>query len=67
MVRPEDALGIVEQHNLPGTVDEHANWRLRLPMDIADFAADARLNALAEMLRRFRPVRRKVRRSRKTK
>jgi 4-alpha-glucanotransferase len=26
----EDALGLVEQPNLPGTVDEHPNWRRRL-------------------------------------
>lgn len=27
----EDALGAFEQPNLPGTVDEHPNWRRRLP------------------------------------
>jgi 4-alpha-glucanotransferase len=27
----EDALGTVEQPNLPGTTDEHPNWRRRLP------------------------------------
>jgi 4-alpha-glucanotransferase len=27
----EDALGEVEQPNLPGTIDEHPNWRRRLP------------------------------------
>jgi 4-alpha-glucanotransferase len=27
----EDALGLVEQPNLPGTLDEHPNWRRRLP------------------------------------
>jgi 4-alpha-glucanotransferase len=27
----EDALGLTEQPNLPGTVDEHPNWRRRLP------------------------------------
>jgi 4-alpha-glucanotransferase len=29
----EDALGLTEQPNLPGTVDEHPNWRRRLPDD----------------------------------
>ena len=29
----EDALGVVEQPNVPGTVDEHPNWRRRLPGD----------------------------------
>ena len=31
----EDALGLEEQPNLPGTVDSHPNWRRRLPMDCA--------------------------------
>jgi 4-alpha-glucanotransferase len=29
----EDALGIEEQSNLPGTIDTHPNWRRRLPGD----------------------------------
>ncbi|QTP56000.1 4-alpha-glucanotransferase [Billgrantia sulfidoxydans] len=29
----EDALGLEEQANLPGTLDEHPNWRRRLPDD----------------------------------
>lgn len=29
----EDALGLPEQPNLPGTVDTHPNWRRRLPRD----------------------------------
>jgi 4-alpha-glucanotransferase len=29
----EDALGLVEQPNVPGTTDEHPNWRRRLPGD----------------------------------
>jgi 4-alpha-glucanotransferase len=31
----EDALAVPEQPNLPGTVDEHPNWRRRLPDDSA--------------------------------
>jgi 4-alpha-glucanotransferase len=32
MILPlEDVLGLVEQPNLPNTVDEHPNWRRRLP------------------------------------
>ena len=30
MLQIEDAVGQVEQQNLPGTQNEHANWRLRL-------------------------------------
>jgi 4-alpha-glucanotransferase len=29
----EDVLGLEEQPNLPGTMDEHPNWRRRLPGD----------------------------------
>lgn len=46
----EDALGAVEQPNLPGTLDEHPNWRRRLqapaPELIAEPAAAARLRSL---------------------
>ncbi len=34
MVQLEDLLGQVEQANLPGTVDEHPNWRRKLPLDL---------------------------------
>ncbi|MBU2289457.1 MAG: 4-alpha-glucanotransferase, partial [Gammaproteobacteria bacterium] len=27
----EDVVGLVEQPNLPGTIDEHPNWRRRMP------------------------------------
>jgi 4-alpha-glucanotransferase len=32
MISLEDLLGITDQVNLPGTVDEHPNWRQRLPI-----------------------------------
>ncbi len=32
----EDALGLIEQPNLPGTTDEHPNWRRRYPGPAAD-------------------------------
>jgi 4-alpha-glucanotransferase len=28
----EDLLGVIDQPNIPGTVDEHPNWRQRLPV-----------------------------------
>jgi len=36
MLPIEDALGLIEQPNLPGTLDEHPNWRRRLDQDVAD-------------------------------
>jgi 4-alpha-glucanotransferase len=35
----EDLLGLVDQPNIPGTVDEHPNWRRRLPLAIDEIAA----------------------------
>ncbi len=47
----EDALGLPEQPNLPGTIDEHPNWRRRLSAPAAgvldDPACAARLAALS--------------------
>jgi 4-alpha-glucanotransferase len=34
VVTMEDVLGLTEQVNVPGTVDEHPNWRRRLPVDL---------------------------------
>jgi 4-alpha-glucanotransferase len=34
VVSMEDALGIIDQPNVPGTVHEHPNWRRRLPLDL---------------------------------
>jgi 4-alpha-glucanotransferase len=51
----EDACGEVEQANLPGTLDEHPNWRrkLSLPVEtILDDAAFARLAAALNDSRR---------------
>jgi len=46
----EDVCGLEEQPNLPGTVDEHPNWRRRLPQPapalLATPAVRARLDAL---------------------
>ncbi|WP_029587284.1 4-alpha-glucanotransferase [Bradyrhizobium sp. URHD0069] len=35
----EDLLGVVDQPNIPGTVNEHPNWRQRLPLAIDKIAA----------------------------
>jgi 4-alpha-glucanotransferase len=42
----EDLLGVVEQPNIPGTVNEHPNWRQRLPMTIDAMAAAIDVAAL---------------------
>lgn len=51
LLQVEDALALDEQANIPGTIDEHPNWRRRLPvvvdgmLDAPDVAA--RIDALA--------------------
>ncbi len=55
MMQPEDVLGVEVQTNLPGTVDEHPNWRCKLPISSDDLAVDARIISLARLLRTQRP------------
>lgn len=42
----EDLLGVIEQPNIPGTVNEHPNWRQRLPLTIDAMAATIDVAAL---------------------
>jgi 4-alpha-glucanotransferase len=35
----EDLLGVIDQPNIPGTVNEHPNWRRRLPVAIDEIAS----------------------------
>ena len=36
----EDLLALEEQPNLPGTIDEHPNWRRRLSAPLAELLAE---------------------------
>ena len=42
----EDLLGVVEQPNIPGTIDEHPNWRRRLPVAIEEMTSTVDVSAL---------------------
>jgi 4-alpha-glucanotransferase len=42
----DDLLGVVDQANIPGTMDEHPNWRRRLPLPIDQIAAAIDVAAL---------------------
>ena len=49
----EDALGVAERPNLPGTTgDRRANWSLALPAPLEEIQTDPRPRALAEALGR---------------
>src|SRR4051812_16167147 len=47
MVQPEDVFELVEQANLPGTVDQHPNWRRKLPVGLERWKSDPRMQQLA--------------------
>jgi 4-alpha-glucanotransferase len=42
----EDLLRVIDQPNIPGTVDEHPNWRRRLPIEINEIEAAIDVTAL---------------------
>jgi 4-alpha-glucanotransferase len=49
----EDALALDEQPNLPGTIDEHPNWRRRYPGKADQLLASAQVRKrLAPLTRR---------------
>ncbi|MEH3036974.1 MAG: 4-alpha-glucanotransferase [Sphingomonas adhaesiva] len=51
----EDLLGLLEQPNLPGTIDEHPNWRRRLSGDIHTLLAQRAVVRRARLLTSERP------------
>jgi (1->4)-alpha-D-glucan 1-alpha-D-glucosylmutase len=50
MVQPEDVFELVEQANLPGTVDQHPNWRRKLPVSVERWKSDPRVQRLADAM-----------------
>jgi len=51
----EDALEIVEQVNIPGTIEQHPNWRQKLPVSLVDFWQQDSVNAIASAMQQARP------------
>jgi 4-alpha-glucanotransferase len=49
MVALEDILGVAEQINIPGTVDQHPNWRRRIPLPTEQMKIDGNLTRIAEV------------------
>ena len=50
MVQPEDVFELVEQANLPGTVEQHPNWRRKLPVALERWKSDARVQSLGSIM-----------------
>jgi len=55
MLQLEDALGVADQANFPGTVDEQPNWRRKLPVTVDALAEEPRVASLAQRLSEIRP------------
>ena len=55
VVQPEDVLEVAEQANLPGTVDQHPNWRRKLPVPLEQWASDPRVAGLAQTFAARKP------------
>jgi 4-alpha-glucanotransferase len=49
-VQLEDVFACRDQVNLPGTVDQYANWRRKLPLPIEQWEKDGRFPKLARRL-----------------
>lgn len=54
-VQLDDALGAREQANLPGTVDEHPNWRRKTPVEIEALGAHPLFRAVTAAIAAERP------------
>jgi (1->4)-alpha-D-glucan 1-alpha-D-glucosylmutase len=50
MLQPEDVFHMLEQANLPGTVDQHPNWRRKLPLALERWRADPRVAELENVM-----------------
>ena len=50
LVQPEDMLEVLEQANLPGTVEQHPNWRRKLPLALEAWPSDPRVAATTEVM-----------------
>ncbi|MEA3157923.1 MAG: 4-alpha-glucanotransferase, partial [Betaproteobacteria bacterium] len=56
VIQLEDILGVREQANMPGTVEEQPNWRRKLPAMLEEIERDERFRKNAETLARIRPA-----------
>jgi 4-alpha-glucanotransferase len=51
----EDGLEIIEQVNIPGTIDEHPNWRQKLPVTMNKFWEENSVISIAQAMQQARP------------
>jgi 4-alpha-glucanotransferase len=58
MLPIEDALGLPEQPNLPGTIDQHPNWRRRMPQPVDTLLTGTEVSRRLALLNRSRSYQR---------
>ncbi|NNE79724.1 MAG: 4-alpha-glucanotransferase [Silicimonas sp.] len=51
-VQIENVFDVVDQPNLPGTIDAYPNWRQRLPVAVENYATDTRLEEVADTMKK---------------
>ncbi|MET8852394.1 4-alpha-glucanotransferase [Amycolatopsis sp. NPDC004625] len=56
LTSPADVTGQVRQPNLPGTVDQYPNWRIRLPVSVDGFFTAKGVRAAVAPLAAARPL-----------
>jgi 4-alpha-glucanotransferase len=49
----EDVIELRDQANVPGTIDQHPNWRRKLPLDLERIRDDPRLALIARTVAKF--------------
>ncbi len=54
VVQMEDVLDVAQQANLPGTVDQHPNWRRKLPLAVEAWSRDPRVRRMTRTLAAIR-------------
>lgn len=54
LVKTADVYGQVEMENVPGTVDEYPNWRVKLPILLDDIESDGRMRRFFREMRKYR-------------
>ena len=60
LLQIEDAVGEIEQANLPGTIDEHPNWRRKLSLTLEQALREPLFRRLAGVLDEERGERRRM-------
>ncbi len=55
LIPMEDALELNEQVNIPGTIDQHPNWRQKLPVTMENFWSTPSVDALSQAMQAARP------------